>query len=378
MDESLKSSLICWRRTLHTFPEGGLEEVRTHDYIVSMLEPLKPDKLETVAGTGVKCVFYGKDRERAIAFRADMDALQIDEKTGVEFCSQREGYMHACGHDGHMSIALATAHYAKELRDKGLLNISVTVIFQPAEESIGGAWRMIEGGALEDPHVEHIFGLHLMPDLDIGKIGIKSGALMAGTSELDIVLYGDTAHGAMPHKGSDAIAAMCHIYTMIQTAISRENPGDTMLFSIGRVDAGTRRNILAGEVTMQGIARTFSNQSNERLMDIIKAAIDFAGTMFGIKGELKIFSRYNPVINDDADAKRLIELAGDMYYDQPSVMIAEDFSCYLEERPGVFYFLGCGDENHRAGLHSEFFNFDEQALLIGAKFMRKILDDYNG
>ncbi|MGI5898967.1 MAG: M20 metallopeptidase family protein [Christensenellales bacterium] len=373
-DAELLEKLTKWRRDLHQIPEAALCEEKTSRYILSELKPLKPDKLETMAGTGIRCVFYGKNRERSIAFRADMDALSVQEETGAPFKSQHESFMHACGHDGHMAMALATAQYAAALRDEGSLPVNAVILFQPAEESVGGALPMIESGALNDPDITYVFGCHMMPDKPLGKISLKSGAMMASTCELDIEFTGSSAHGAMPHSGNDAIAAFASFYSMAQTAISRlMSPTESALFSVGKVTAGDRRNIIAEKVVAEGIARAFSPESAQKLEEIIAECAEKAASVYGVKARFIPRMRYPATVNDDFCAREVMGLAGESFVPQEQLMIAEDFSHFLERVPGAYFYVGCGDEAHNHSLHSSRFNFDERALLTGALLQRKIL-----
>ncbi len=373
-DAELLEKLTKWRRDLHKIPEPAFCEEKTSRYIIKELEPLKPDKLETMAKTGIRCVFYGKNRGKSVAFRADMDALSVKEETGASFSSQHEGFMHACGHDGHMAMALATAHYAAYLRDEGRLPVNAVIFFQPAEESVGGALPMIKSGALKNPDITYIFGCHMMPDKPLGKVSLKSGAIMASTCELNIEFTGRSAHGAMPHIGSDAIAAFASFYAMAQTAITRLTlPTEPALFTIGKVTAGDRRNIIAEKVLAEGIARTFSPDGAKKLEEIIANCAEKAASIYGVKARFIPMMRYPATVNDDFSAQEIIRLAGQSYLPQEPLMIAEDFSHFLERVPGAYFYVGCGDEGHNHPLHSSRFNFDERALLEGALIQRKIL-----
>ncbi|MDO5378919.1 MAG: amidohydrolase, partial [Clostridia bacterium] len=197
------------RRALHQIPELGYREQKTHDYIMRHLQALAPDDLRVFAQTGVRAVFRGSGEGRTVAFRADMDALPVDEATGCAFASRHAGCMHACGHDGHMANLLTFAEWVAEHRDA--LKDYVVLLFQPAEETVGGAKRMIDEGALDDPHVDVVYGMHMMPDVPKGKIACCAGPIMAQTSEIDFVIHGRSAHGATPHLGVDAITAMAHL-----------------------------------------------------------------------------------------------------------------------------------------------------------------------
>ena len=247
------------RRALHRIPELGYSEQKTQAYILKELQALAPDEVRVFAQTGVRAVFRGNGQGRVVAFRADIDALPVKEETGCAFASEHPGFMHACGHDGHMANLLTLARWLADHRAK--LVDDVVLLFQPAEETTGGAKRMIDEGALENPHVDVVYGMHVMPDVPKGKIAACAGPIMAQTSEMNLIIHGRSAHGATPHLGCDAVTAMGHLITMLQTSVARSvDPCQQALITIGRVQAGTQRNILADEAVLEGIVRTFSNQ----------------------------------------------------------------------------------------------------------------------
>ena len=377
-DTELLSLLTKWRRDLHQIPEPAFEEVKTGEYIMEELARLAPDKLLRLARTGIKCVFYGNDRARSIAFRADMDALSIAEETGAEFASTHDGFMHACGHDGHLAMALATAHYAASLKSMGKLAANVVIFFQPAEESVGGALPMIEDGALEDPNISYVFGCHMMPDKPLGKIALKPGAMMASTCELDVEFFGKSAHGALPHLGFDVIAAVTSFYQAVQSAISRLiPPTEPALFSVGKITAGDRRNIICDHALVEGIARAFSPGTAAQLEEIITDCAQKTAAIYGCTAKFIPKMRYPATINDEFCANEVIKLATGSYVPQEPLMIAEDFSHFLNRVPGAYFYVGCGDENHAHPLHSSKFGFDERALLTGALLQQRILDHFS-
>ena len=327
-----ENQLRAHRRALHQIPEVGYEEHETHAYLMEQLRALAPDDLKTYAETGIRAVFRGNGTGRVIAFRSDIDALPISEKTGCAFASRHPGKMHACGHDGHMANLLTFAQWLSEHRAS--LRDDVVLLFQPAEETIGGAKNMIEEGALENPHVEVVYGMHMMPDVPIGRISACAGPMMAQTCEMDIVIHGLASHGAMPHLGRDAVMAMAHLLTLLQTTVARSiDPAQPALLTIGRVEAGHQRNILAEKAKMEGIIRTFSN------------AADTSRLLLSLQ--------------------RVRALLGDRFVTEKPRMIAEDFAYYQLNVPGVFVFCGCMDEEHRSPLHADTFDFDERALITG-------------
>lgn len=359
-----ESRLREHRRALHRIPEVGYEEHGTHAYLMAHLRALEPDDLRVFAQTGIRAVFRGDGSGRVIAFRSDIDALPIPEATGREFASCHPGRMHACGHDGHMANLLTFAEWLSE--HKASLCDDVVLLFQPAEETIGGAKNMIDEGALEDPHVDAIYGMHMMPDVPIGKISTCAGPLMAQTCEMNFVIHGMAAHGAMPHLGRDAVMAMAHLLTLLQTSVARSvDPAQPALLTIGHVEAGRQRNIIAEEARLEGIIRTFSNTVYEGLEARILQDMAGVDAAFGTKTEMIKNVFYPCVENDPAEVERVRALLGDRFVQEKPRMIAEDFSYYQLNVPGVFVFCGCMDESHKSPLHADTFDFDERALVTG-------------
>ena len=352
------------RRALHRMPETGNEEFKTQAYVLAALEKIAPDEVSVMAGTGVRAVFYAKGVEnpRCVAFRADMDALRIEEKTDCAFKSEHPGRMHACGHDGHTANLLTLAQYIADRRDA--LACHVVLIFQPAEETTGGAKRMVEAGALENPHVDAIYGMHVMPDVPKGKIASCAGPLMAQTCEMDFIIRGKSAHGATPHLGNDAVAAMGHLITLLQTTVARRvDPCEKALITIGRVQAGTQRNIIASEAKLEGITRTFSNEVYEGLEACIRDDVRAVDAAFGVETEFVKRVFYPCVNNDATEFERVRALIGEDFVEAKPRTTAEDFSFYQLSVPGVFVFCGVMDEEHNSPLHAATFDFDESALL---------------
>jgi len=339
---------------------------------MEQLKALQPDEIRVFAGTGIRAVFRGNGKGRVVAFRADIDALPVKEETGCAFASEHEGYMHACGHDGHMANLLTFAKWISDHRSK--IFEDVVLIFQPAEETTGGAKPMVDEGVLKDPYVDAIYGMHVMPDVPKGKIATCVGPLMAQTCELDIVIHGQSAHGATPHLGRDAITAMGHLITLLQTSVARcVDPCQQALVTIGRVQAGDQRNIIANKAVLEGIIRTYSNEVYEGLEARIRDDLKAIEAAFGVKTEMIKRVFYPCVNNDEAQTERVIALLGDRYMPAKPKMTAEDFSYYQLSVPGVFVFCGVMDEEHSSPLHASTFDFDETALLPGLALFAGLL-----
>lgn len=367
--EELMRSL---RRQLHIQPELSDCEYDTQAFIIEFLNGLKLDYIQPMAQTGVRGVLLVPGALETLGFRADMDALCIKEETNLPYASKRAGIMHACGHDGHMALLMGFAKWCSEHRS--CLKYNLVFIFQPGEEGNGGAGRMIEAGALENPHVDRLYGFHLMPELEAGKIAVVPGPLMAGACEFDIKITGRTAHGAAPHKGIDALAVASECYLAIQNILTRTLAPDVRaLITVGRLEAGTRRNIIAGEALMECTMRTFEEDTYAFLKKSIIDKITAAASSSGAQAEFIEHVRYPAVINPSAlaaDASSLLEK--DALEVMPPLMIAEDFSFYQLARDALFMFLGCAPSE---SLHSAQFNFDESVLMYGLEMYIRIVEN---
>lgn len=359
------------RQALHRIPEMADCEYATRDYIMAQLQLTCPDELSILNNTGIKAV-YRSGRGRTIAFRADMDALPITEcNDSRAYRSLNEGMMHACGHDGHMAILLGLARAVAERR--GEMSADCVLLFQPAEEGRGGALKIINEGALTYPDVNEIYGFHIWPSVEGGCIGLRSGPLMAQTVEFDITVNGLAAHGAEPHKGIDAIAAAAELISSLQGIISRRtNPLDSALITIGRVNGGSARNVIADRVVLEGIMRAFSNAECSRMTDLIKAKLAALELAHNVTCQWSQTGMYPAVDNDPALCKALQDKMPDGRFIQAQpVMMAEDFSDYQARVPGVFMFLGSG--RPQLQLHTPQFDFDHSALMLGLDTFLRIL-----
>ena len=362
------------RRKLHKMPELSREEFATADFIEGYLKKLRPDKLTRCFNTGLKAVFFAKNAEKTIGLRADIDALPVTEDgEKCSFASKNEGKMHACGHDGHTAIMMAMAALVAEKRDE--LKYNIVFIFQPAEETDGGAQPMIEEGVLEDPHVDEIFGLHIWPYIEAGKIGLKAGPLMSHMRDLNVDFYGREAHGARPHNGVDAMMAAAAFINQVQTIISRNvDPVKTAVITLGVINGGEARNIVCDHVHIEGTVRTFEKEVSERVKTRILEIIKGIETGLGVRAEYYETMTFPAVMNDEA----LVERARELLFDDERLeirefMMSEDFSFYQEQIPGLFVFLGTGEEGHNAPLHSAQFSFDEKYLSYGMEFFARVI-----
>ncbi len=374
----IKKVVTAHREYLHQIPELGFCEFKTSAYLKEQLELLGYE-VESTAKTGLLAYRKGMSEE-CIAFRSDMDGLSLTEETGVEFSSQHEGQMHGCGHDGHMAILLG---FATQLSKIEVLKKSVLFIFQPAEEGPGGAELIVKEGVFKRYNVKYIFGLHLYPEIEEGKFGLRPGVMTAQTGEVDIFVQGRGGHGAIPHKANDALIVAAQLLSSYQSIISRNlNPIDGGVLTIGTIHGGERRNIIAQTVEMTGTIRAFSEEVYEtikRRMIEVNAGL---GTMFNVKVEATFADMYPCIIND----KSLFELVrqsslGEKMIEIDPMMIAEDFSYYQKEVPGLFFMLGTRNEalGFTNPLHHSKFNFSENVLMNGIELydeMCRLLNIY--
>lgn len=362
------------RRDLHKIPELGLKEYKTSAYIREKLEGFGITELETWLETGVVAVIRGKGKKEAVAFRADMDALPVTEQTGCDFTSEYVGCMHACGHDGHVTVLLGFAKYLQEHKDE--LENDVVLIFQPAEEGPGGAQLLVDAGLFEKHPVRCIIGCHIFPQVPQGKVACRKGAMMARNGEVDVHIYGESAHGAQPQLGHDAVLAAGAVITGLHTILSRNvSPLDSGVLTFGAIHGGEACNIIAKEVKLEGTMRAFSDEAYETMTKRVQEVASGIAAGYGCKGEAVFRHMYRVVDNDPKLVELLQEVAGDNYEETPPYMLAEDFSLYLQKVPGMFFFLGSGNEEkgYIHSLHSAQFQFDEEILALGVETYAKLL-----
>ncbi len=375
-----KDRIVDWRRSLHQIPELAHEEVKTSGLVADVLEEMGLQVTEGVGGTGVVALLKGPSSGKVVALRADMDALPLEERTGLPFASVHEGRMHACGHDSHMAMVLGAAQVLKDLESK--LSGQVKFIFQPAEEegSAGGAKPMIEEGALEKPKVDYMFGLHVWSDLESGKIGYREGALLAATDTFYITVKGKGGHGAKPNEAVDPIVAAAHLVVALQTIASREaDPLEPFVLTVGKLEAGTVHNIIPSEAYLEGTLRTVTEETRKSLLERLERIAAGVTSSYRADYELKIDEGYPATVNDVQVTRRVVDLLGDSFgqdklVEVPPVMGGEDFSRYLERVPGSFLVLGTRNEAKglTASIHSPYFQVDEDVLPMGSAALARL------
>lgn len=373
----LLDDIIKNRRALHQIPETALEEFKTKEYLKSYLISIGLEPQEVVE-TGLFVYIEGKDKENCIAFRSDIDALNIKEETGAEFESKHIGKMHACGHDGHMTTLLAFAKYLTTIQP---LEKSVLLIFQPAEESPGRAKDIVETGLLKKYNVKAIYGMHLFPELPEGTVASKEGPFFAQAALMTTTITGKSGHGAMPHKTIDPLMAFTKVVDGYQTIVSRNlSPFDLGVVTIGKFCGGSAQNIIADTVNFWGTIRTFKEENTEFIIDRIKEIHRGIELSYRVKIDEKIDIVYPPVVNDKELYKNFVETMKNMnYVEHEALTISEDFAYYQKEVPGIFMLLGTRSEEKGFihPLHSCHFNFDEKVLLKGVEAFARILESHN-
>lgn len=382
---ALQPELMVWRRQIHRYPELGFQEQQTAALICQKLSAWGIHYESNVAKTGVVAVIPGRQPGPVLAIRADMDALPIQELNEVDYCSERPGLMHACGHDGHVAIALGTARYLSQHRDT--FSGTVKILFQPAEEGPGGAKPMIEAGVLQNPEVDAIVGLHLWNNLPAGTIGVKPGALMAATEFFHCTIHGRGGHGAIPHQTVDSIVVAAQVVNALQTIVSRNiDPIQSAVVTIGELHAGSALNVIAGEARMSGTVRYFDNAYEKFFEQRLHQVIGGICQSYGASYSLDYRALYPPVIND-AGITDLVRSAALSVAEIPAdvtpecqTMGGEDMSFFLQAVPGCYFFLGSA--NAAQGLdyphHHPQFNFDESVLSTGVEIFVRCVETFCG
>lgn len=368
--EDMFEELVKIRRDFHQNPELSGKEFRTGDKISDYLTAWDIDHERGIAETGIVGIIRGKQPGKTIGIRADIDALPIQEPCDLDFCSVNEGVMHACGHDVHTTIMLGTAKVLKGMQDD--LKGNVKLFFQPAEEAIGGADRMIKEGCLENPRVDHVIGLHVMPNIPTGQVELKYGKLNGNSGSVFIDIKGQKGHAAYPDKSIDAIVIASAVVTNLQSIVSRNvSPLNSVVLTFGKINGGTKGNIITDEVKLVGTLRALDTESRTRVKARIKDLAQSVAEGYGGQADVRFKDGYIALINDDYVTDQVkasaIESVGQeniVYKEFPS-MGGEDFSYFSEERPSAFFHLGCGFPGDNAPLHNQNFKVNEDCMKVG-------------
>ena len=372
LDLPFLAELTAQRRDIHAHPELAFNEARTADLVAGELERYGLEVHRGIARTGVVGVLRAGTSPRMIGLRADMDALPLAEMNEFPHHSRYAGKMHACGHDGHTAMLLGAARYL--VADPGFDGIAV-FIFQPAEESEGGAAVMIEDGLFERFPVESVFGLHNWPGIPVGEMAVMPGPVMAGTCAFEIVVRGHGCHAAMPHQGVDSIVAGAQLVQALQTVVSRTlHPCESAVVSVTQFHAGEAWNIIPEEVVLRGTIRSFKPEVQENIERAIERLCSGIAAANGAQISVHFDHRYPPTVNSVDEAKFCQEVAAQVFGPErvltnilPS-MGAEDFAYMLREKPGCYVWLGNGPGIGGCTLHNPHYDFNDELLTLGVSY----------
>ena len=376
--KNIKDEIYAIRRHFHRYPELSFKEFHTAETISQHLNNLGISHKKGVGKTGIVGeINFGPGP--IIALRADMDALPIQEENNLDYKSLNDGVMHACGHDGHMAILLGAANALS--KNSKFKKGTVRFIFQPAEEGLGGAKYMIEDGCLDE--VDEIYGLHLWNYQLYGEVGIKDGPVMASADLFDIEVSGKGGHGATPQGTIDAIVVASNLVTMLQTIVSRNtNPLESTVLSIGKIKGGHNFNIISDKVHMSGTTRAYTEENRKMIKQRMKEVVEGVSKSFGADIKLNYKDGYPPTVNHSSQVEKVLEAASSIVASgakNPYLsMGGEDFSYYLQNKPGCFFFVGSApNENEILSTphHCSHFNIDERALLVGASVYLNLIEN---
>ena len=368
--EREKEWIIEMRRKLHRIPERGFAEFKTQKAVMDALDEMGVPY--TTERTWVIGLIEGELPGETVGIRADMDALPVEEPEGCPFRSEHEGMMHACGHDAHTAMLLGAAKVLSGMREQ--LHGRVKLLFQPAEETEGGAEPMVAAGAMENPHVDRVYGLHVMSRLETGVVETRPGTLNASTDGVKLVINGRGGHGAYPESGADAIVCAAQIITALQTLVSRNlSPLSSAVLSLGMIKGGTAGNIICDQVEIKGTLRTANSEIRAMMKKRIHEVAEGIALSMGCTAEVGITPGYAALVNDAQEAARIRRVAARLFGEENSVekpepsMGGEDFSFFGDCAPGAFFHIGCTPRGHlpAPALHSKDFYLDEECLTIG-------------
>ena len=374
-----QDEMTGWRRHIHKHPETAFEEHQTSDYVALRLHEFGIDVHRGLAGTGVVGTLKGdKGTGPSIGLRADMDALDIEEKNEIDYKSENPGKMHACGHDGHSTMLLGAAKYLAETK-----NFAGTVhfIFQPAEENEGGGRVMIEEGLFDKFPVESVYGMHNMPGIPAGEFAIRPGPIMASFDIFEITLTGTGTHAALPQLGRDAVVAGAQLVNALQTIASRTvSPFDAAVVSVTQMHSGDTWNVIPEEMVIRGTTRAFKEEIQSHMEAEIRRIADGVATTFGIDAKVHYERRYPPTINNAAETDITAGVARDLVgddcvsLDKDPMMGAEDFAFMLNEKPGAYMWIGNGPRDGGCMLHNPHYDFNDEVLPLGASYWAKLVE----
>ena len=378
---AMRDELVARRRDFHMHPEIAFEEFRTAGIVAEELNKLGLEVQTGVGKTGVVGILEGDKDGPTVLVRADMDALPVQEANQADYVSTIEGKMHACGHDGHTAIGLGVARLFSQHRDK--LAGRIKFVFQPAEEIGAGALAMIDDGVLNNPRPDVALGLHLWNTQPVGTLNVQDGPVMAGISRFEIEITGRGGHGAMPHETIDPIVCAAQITLALQTIVSRNaNPFETAVVSIGMLQAGTALNVIPQTATIAGTFRIFTEEMREIVKTRMTAIAEHTAAAMGCAAQIVIEDKMSPVLNDSTVMNRVRnaweKLGQQDNFTFERTTASEDVGALMQEIPGVFFFLGSGNDEKELNFshHHPRFDFDEDALPLGVATLSAAVAEY--
>ena len=374
-----KDYIIEKRRYFHMNPEPSFNEY-TSKVVQEELKKLEIP-FEIFAKTGIIATIKGKNPGKTVLLRADMDALEVCEKNNVSYKSQKEGLMHACGHDGHIAMLLGAAHVLNEIKND--ISGEIKLFFQPAEEIAKGAKAVIEESKITDS-IDAAFAIHLWQGIPVGKISLESGARMAAADLFSIKVKGKSGHGSMPHETIDAVVVASAIVMNLQHLVSRNtNPLDTLVVTVGKLTAGTRHNIIAGEALLEGTIRSFSDEVWKKVPEQIERVVKNTAAAYDAEAEIDLVRATPPLVNNQ-DISNILKISAEKLYGEEVVTKyektpgGEDFAYFTQVVPGALAFVGI--RNDEKGInsphHNETFDMDEEALEMGANLYAQFAIDF--
>ena len=375
-----KDYIIEKRRYFHMNPEPSFNEYDTSKVVQEELTKIGIP-FEIFAKTGIIATIKGQNPGKTVLLRADMDALEVCEKNNVSYRSQKEGLMHACGHDGHIAMLLGAAHVLNEIKND--ISGEIKLLFQPAEEIAKGAKAMIEESKIIDS-IDAAFAIHLWQGVPVGKISLESGARMAAADLFSIKVKGKSGHGSMPHETIDAVVVASAIVMNLQHLVSRNtNPLDTLVVTVGKLTAGTRHNIIAGEALLEGTIRSFSDEVWKKVPEQIERVVKNTAAAYDAEAEIDLVRATPPLVNNQ-DISDILKASAEKLYGEEVVTKyektpgGEDFAYFTQAVPGALAFVGI--RNDEKGInsphHNETFDMDEEALEMGANLYAQFAIDF--
>lgn len=380
ISEKYKNYVLEKRRYFHMNPEPSLYEYNTSKIVKEELEKLNIPYIST-ADTGIIATIKGEKEGKTVLLRADMDALEVFEKNDVPYKSQKEGLMHACGHDGHTAMLLGAAHIFNEIKSE--IKGEIKLLFQPAEEVAEGAKKIIAETKITDK-IDAAFAIHLWQGIESGKISLEAGARMAAADIFSIKIKGKSGHGSMPHETVDAVVVSSALVMNLQHLVSRNtNPLDTLVVTVGKLEAGTRYNIIAGEATLEGTIRSFSDNVWKLVPEQLERVVQNTCATYGATAEINLIRATPPLINDEKISEILKKSATTLYGEDVVVKYekttgGEDFAYFTQKVPGALAFVGIRNDEKgiNAPHHNEKFDMDEDALQVGTNLYVQFALDF--